>query len=228
MRELADQPLFGLAISVLFYVGGLGVHRRLPKVHPLFTSSAGIIALLLLLHVPYESYQAGGQWLTMLLGPATVALGVPLYKHWGRLRKELTAVLVGVAVGSLTGICSTGLLVWLTGGSKELIVTMLPKSVSSPIAIELSRLVGGNPAFSAVLTVLTGLLGSMFGRSFLLRIGVRGKIPIGIAMGTAAHGIGTAKLIREHEEEGSYSALAMGLAGIVTGLLFVPIVLWLG
>jgi putative effector of murein hydrolase len=104
---------------------------------------------------------------------------------------------------------------------------MLPKSVSSPIAIELARLVGGNPAFSAVLTVLTGLLGSMFGRAFLLRIGVRRKLPIGIAMGTAAHGIGTAKLVREHEEEGSYSALAMGLAGIVTGLLFIPLVLWL-
>lgn len=228
MRELAYQPLFGLAVSVMFYACGLGLSRRFPKVHPLFTSSIGIIVLLLLLRVPYEAYQVGADWLTVVLGPATVALGVPLYKHWKRLRRELPAVLVGVTVGSFTGICATGLIVWATGGSKELIVTMLPKSVSSPIAIELSRLVGGNPAFSAVLTVLTGLLGSMFGRAFLLRIGIRGKIPLGIAIGVSAHGIGTAKLIREHEEEGSYGALAMGIAGIVTGLLFVPLVLWLG
>jgi predicted murein hydrolase (TIGR00659 family) len=227
VRELAYQPLFGLTASVVFYVLGLAVHRRFPRIHPLFTSSAGIIALLLLLHIPYEAYQAGGDWLTVALGPATVALGVPLYKYRDRIRRELVAVLSGITAGSLTGICTAGVTVWITGGSKELIVTMLPKSVSSPIAIELSRLAGGNPAFSAVLTVLTGLLGSMFGRAFLLKIGVRGDLPLGIAMGTAAHGIGTAKLIREYEEEGGYSAFAMALAGIVTGLLFVPVILWL-
>jgi predicted murein hydrolase (TIGR00659 family) len=227
MLNVANQPLFGLTVSVLFYVLGLAVYRKLPRVHPLFTSSVGIIALLLALRIPYESYQIGGDWLTLLLGPATVALGVPLYKYWGRIRRHIAAVLVGITVGSLTGISATGMLVWLTGGSKELILTAMPKSVTSPIAIELSRLVGGNPSFSAVLTVLTGLLGSMLGRAFLLRIGVRGKLPLGIAMGTSAHGIGTAKLIGQHEEEGSYSAFAMALAGIVTGLLFVPIALWL-
>ncbi|MFC0213942.1 LrgB family protein [Paenibacillus chartarius] len=223
----SGQPLFGLAVSVLFYVGGLGLHRRFPSIHPLFTSSAGIIVLLLALGVPYEAYQAGGEWLTLVLGPATVALGVPLYKYWSRIRQEAWAVCVGICAGAIVAIVMAALFVWLLGGSRELILTMMPKSTSSPIAIELSRLIGGNPSFTAVLTVLTGLLGSMFGRAFLRLIGVRDPLAIGIAVGVAAHGIGTAKLIRQYEDEGSYSAFAMALTGIVTGLLFVPIVLWL-
>lgn len=222
-----NHPLFGVAVSVVFYVAGLAIYRRYPRIHPLFTSSLGIIALLAVTQIPYEAYQVGGEWLTFILGPATVALGVPLYKHWHVIRRELAAVVIGIALGSAIGIASAGAFVWLLGGSKELMLTMMPKSTSSPIAIELSRLVGGNPVFSAVLTVLTGLLGSMFGRAFLLRIGVRDPLSIGTAIGAAAHGIGTAKLLRTHEEEGSYSAFSMALTGIVTGMLFVPIVLWL-
>ncbi|ARF66869.1 murein hydrolase effector protein LrgB [Paenibacillus larvae subsp. pulvifaciens] len=226
-HNLLYHPLFGVTVSILAYVCGILVNQRFPRIHPLFLSSGGIILLLLLFHIPYEAYTAGGDLLTFFLGPATVALGVPLYKFRNRIRKHLFAVITGITTGSLAGILSAGIIVWSLGGTKEMILSMMPKSVSSPIAIELSRLTGGIPELSAVLAVLTGLMGSMFGRAFLWRLGICEDLPLGIAIGTAAHGIGTSKLIRSSESEGSFSAFAMALAGIITGILFIPIVWWL-
>jgi predicted murein hydrolase (TIGR00659 family) len=224
--EMFNQPLFGVTVSVGAYVLGIGLSQKYPRIHPLFVSTLSIILLLLVTKIPYESYKVGGDWLSFLLGPATVALGVPLYKYRIRIKKQLSAILTGVIAGCIAGILSAGTFIWLLGGSKQLVLTMLPKSVSSPIAIELSKLVGGIPELSAVLTVLTGLIGSMLGRSFLARLGIRGALVIGIATGTAAHGIGTAKLMHSSEIEGSYSAFAMALSGIVTSVLFIPIVWW--
>jgi predicted murein hydrolase (TIGR00659 family) len=227
MHDLLWNPLFGVTISVITYSYSLRLARKFPHCHPLFISAGAIIFILLTFHIPFEAYQSGGDLLTFFLGPATIALGVPLYKHRLQMRRHLVATLAGVTAGSFTGIIAAGSLVWLLGGSREIALSMLPKSVSSPIAIELSRLVGGIPEMSAVLTVLTGLLGSMFGRACLERLGIHEELPLGIAMGTAAHGIGTAKLIRDSDQMGSYSAFAMALTGIVTGILFIPIVWWL-
>ncbi|QGQ97495.1 LrgB family protein [Paenibacillus psychroresistens] len=225
--EILNQPLFGVTLSVGAYALGIRLSQKYPRIHPLFVSSLSIVLFLLATDIPYETYKIGGNWLSFLLGPATVALGVPLYKYRNLIKKQLSAILTGVVVGSLMGIVSAGSFIWLLGGSKPLILTMLPKSVSSPIAIELSKLVGGIPELSAVLTVLTGLIGSMLGRSFLQRLGLRESWIIGIATGTAAHGIGTAKLMYSSEIEGSYSAFAMALSGIVTSIFFIPIVWWL-
>jgi predicted murein hydrolase (TIGR00659 family) len=224
--EMFNQPLFGVTVSVVAYALGIGLSQKYPRIHPLFVSSLSIILLLLIANIPYEAYKIGGDWLSFLLGPATVALGVPLYKYRSLIKKQLSAILTGVVVGSLAGILSAGSLMWMLGGSNQLVLTMLPKSVSAPIAIELSKLVGGIPELSAVLTVLTGLFGSMLGKSFLQRLGIHGSLVTGIATGTAAHGIGTAKLMHSSEIEGSYSAFAMALSGIVTSILFIPIVWW--
>jgi predicted murein hydrolase (TIGR00659 family) len=225
--ELFNQPLFGVTLSVGAYALGIRLSQKYPRIHPLFVSSLSIILFLFVTNVPYETYKIGGDWLSFLLGPATVALGVPLYKYRTRIKKQLSAILTGVVAGSLMGILSAGSFIWMLGGSKQLVLTILPKSVSSPIAIELSKLVGGIPELSAVLTVLTGLIGSMLGKSFLQRLGIRESWVIGIATGTAAHGIGTAKLMHSSEIEGSYSAFAMALSGIVTSVFFIPIVWWL-
>ena len=222
-----DQPLFGVAVSVASYAASLFVHERVRWLHPLFVGAGSVIALLALTGIPYESYAVGGDLLTFMLGPATVALGVPLYKYRHRIRRQLTAVLGGITAGSVAAIVSAGLLLWGLGGSPEAILSDMPKSVSSPIAAELSRLTGGLPEVSATLTVLTGLLGSMLGGAWLRLLGVRGDLPVGIAVGTAAHGIGTAKLLRHSEAQGSYSAFAMAANGILTGILYIPIVWWL-
>lgn len=227
LDELAHLPLFGVSLSLICYTVALVLNRKYAWLHPLFLSSGLIIAFLLISQIPYEAYQQGGDMLVFFLGPATVALGIPLYKNALRIRKHIRAILGGITAGTVSAIILSAGFVWSLGGSKELMVTMMPKSVTSPIALEISRQAGGIPELTAVLTVLTGLIGSMFG-PYLLRVcGVRDDISLGTAMGTAAHGIGTARIIRDSELQGSISGFAMGIAAILTSILFIPLYAWL-
>ncbi|KIL41630.1 LrgB [Gordoniibacillus kamchatkensis] len=226
-QTIFQHPLFGFALTVGAYVIALKLHGKWKLLHPLFVCSGGIIALLLLFDIPLEKYRTGGDLVTFFLGPATVALGVPLYRQRAYIKKYFAAIVSGVTVGSVSGIVSAGVLVWLTGGTRELIVTMMPKSVTSPISLEIVRQAGGIPELGAVFTVLTGLLGSMIGPGLLRLVRISGDMPIGVAIGTSSHGIGTARIIRESELQGSLSGVTMGLAGIVTCLLFIPIYAWL-
>ncbi|MFX3635674.1 MAG: LrgB family protein [Candidatus Pristimantibacillus sp.] len=226
MSTWINHPIFGIALSIMAYTGAQYIHQRWRWLHPLFTCSGFIIVILLSFHIPYEAYQKGADILTLLLGPATVALGVPLYKNAALIKKHITGILVSVIVGSIASIATAAALVAFLGGSREIMLSMLPKSVSSPIAIEISRQLGGLPELTAVLTVLTGLFGSMFGVKLLKLVGLKDDLSIGISIGTAAHGIGTARLIKDSETQGSLSGFAMGAAGIITSLLFIPIYWW--
>ncbi|GAA4860504.1 LrgB family protein [Paenibacillus vulneris] len=227
LDEFAWQPLFGIALSLICYTVSLCLNRRYAWLHPLFLSSGLIIAFLLVTQIPYEAYQKGGDMLVFFLGPATVALGIPLYKNALRIREHLRAIMGGITAGAISALVLAAGFVWSLGGSKELMVTMMPKSVTSPIALEISRQAGGIPELTAVLTVLTGLIGSMFGPYLLRKCGVRDDISLGTAMGTAAHGIGTARIIRDSELQGSISGFAMGIAAIITSILFIPLYSWL-
>ncbi|RKN84135.1 LrgB family protein [Paenibacillus ginsengarvi] len=218
-----NDPLFGVTVTVAAYAAALALQKRIRWLHPLFVCSAVVIVLLLATGIPYESYRVGGDLLVFCLGPATVALGVPMYKHAVRLKRQLKAIAAGVLTGSVCGMTSSAFFIWAAGGTQQLIVTALPKSASSPISIEIVRQLGGIPELGAVLTVLTGLVGSMIGPAFLRGIGVRDDVALGVAIGTASHGIGTARIIRESELQGSAGGLAMGLGGIVTSLISVPL-----
>lgn len=200
MLNLLNNPLFGIVISIAAYLMALRINKRVRWLHPLFVCAGSIITVLIIYDIPYEAYQAGGDVIAFWLGPATVALGVPLYKHRMIIRKHALAILSGVTIGSVVGILSVGLLIWLMGGSKELIVSMMPKSTTSPIAIEISRQLGGIPELSAVFAVITGLIGSMIGTGLLRICGIRGDVSIGIAM---------------------------GLAGIAASVLFIPLYIFL-
>lgn len=226
--EAFRNPLFGVSVTVIAYALASAVHRRFHWAHSLLLTCGGIIALLVMGGIPYESYKAGGDLIAFFLGPATVALAVPLYKQWRQIRSHAAAVLTSVAAGSICGLASAGLLVWMAGGSKLVLLSMMPKSVTTPISIELSRELGGSPELTAVLTVLAGLLGSVIGPAVLRRLGVRHDLAIGLAIGTASHGIGTARVVRESELQGGASGLAMALAGIFTSLWLVPVYWWLG
>jgi putative effector of murein hydrolase len=131
-------------------------------------------------------------------------------------------VLAGVAVGSVVGVASGAAFVLLAGGSRLIILSMMPKSVTTPISMEISRLIGGRPELTAALTVLTGLLGSIVGPTLLRVCGVKLPAAVGVAMGAATHGIGTARMFEDDEVKGSFSAVAMGLCGIVTTILAIP------
>lgn len=228
MNEIIENPLLGITLTVAAYVIAIRMHQKIRFIHPILTSSALIILVLFVFRIPIASYEIGGDILKLALGPATIALGVPIYKHRVLIHKHLRAILVAVTVGSIAGIISAGGLMALMGGTQELIRSVMPKSVSSPIAIELSHSLGGSPNITALFTVVTGLIGAIGGTTLLRKLGIRDVIAIGIAMGTAAHGFGTAKSLQDSELQGTLAGLAMGLAGVICSILFIPILLWLG
>ncbi|MCZ8513122.1 LrgB family protein [Paenibacillus filicis] len=223
LHELASQPAFGVTLTLTAYAIALLGQKRFPWLHPLLVCSVLVIAVLLLCDIPYEAYQKGGDMIVFFLGPATVALGVPLYKNARRIGGSFVPILSGITVGSVSALLLAAGLVWALGGSKELMISMMPKSVTSPVALEISRQAGGIPELTAVLTVITGLIGSMLGPGLLRLAGVRDDISLGTAIGTASHGIGTARIIRDSELAGSVSGFAMGAAAIITSFLFIPI-----
>ncbi|WNQ09143.1 LrgB family protein [Paenibacillus aurantius] len=225
--EWLNRPEFGVTVTVAAYVTARRLHLRWSRLHPLFVTAGALILFLIVTGIPYEAYKAGGDVIYFFLGPGTVALGVPLYKHATRIRQSLVPVLAGITVGTVASILFSALLVWMLGGTRELLLSILPKSASTPIAIEVVRTLGGTPELGAVITSLTGLLGSMIGPEFLRLCGVRSDVAIGTAIGTASHGIGTARLVRESELQASMSSLAMGIAGILTSLLLGTLSGWI-
>lgn len=224
--EWLHSPLFAVAVTVGLYVLSLRWNARLPWLHPLLVTAGGVIALLLAADIPYEAYSAGGDMLAFMLGPATVALAVPLYKRRHEIRARIGVILGAVTAGSAVGIVSAWAVAAAFQASRDVLIATLPKSATSAISVELARLLGGPGELAAVLTVLTGLAGSMFAPPLLRLLRLDGALPLGIAIGTAAHGIGTSRLLRDDEEAGSYAGLAMGIAGIAVSVLTIPL-LWL-
>jgi predicted murein hydrolase (TIGR00659 family) len=213
------SPLFGVTITVVAYAFATAMHQRLRWLPSLFITCGALIATLMLARIPYQSYRAGGDIISFFLGPATIALGVPFYKHIRQIGEHLIAAITAVVAGSITGVASAALLVLMMHGSDQLLRTMMPKSVTTPISIELVQQLGGQPQLGAVFTVLAGLLGSVIGPALLKIVGVRHPIAVGLAIGTSSHGIGTARLLRDSELEGGASGLAMAMAGIATSVI---------
>lgn len=227
MGDALYFPLYGISLSVIVYVIALLLNKKWRWLHPLFLTSLTLI-MIVVLSDTYEAYEIGGDIISFFLGPATVALGVPIYKNFQTIKRVMLPLISGVAAGSISGIASAGFFVYVLNGTEEVMLSMIPKSATAPIAIELVRQLGGMPELGAVFTVLTGLLGSMIGPMLLRTVGIRKKLAIGAAVGTAAHGIGTARLIRDSEYEGSISAVSMGLSGIITSIVVIPLYWWFG
>lgn len=222
MSDLLQLPLYGIALTIIVYMLSLKLRQRVSWFHPLFVTSVVLITLVGISDT-YNAYQPGGEWITFLLGPATIALGVPMYKQMKLIQKQIKAIAAGVIVGSAVSLFSVWLFFIIFEGSDLLLRSMLPKSVTAPVAVEIVRQLNGYPELGVVFTVVTGLLGSMFGPLLLKKIGIQREAAIGTAIGTAAHGIGTARLVRDSELQGSISGLAMGLSVLCTSLLVIPL-----
>ncbi|ODT36241.1 MAG: hypothetical protein ABS55_06785 [Lautropia sp. SCN 70-15] len=218
---LSASPLFGLTATMLAYCAGLWVARR-ANLHPLANPVA--IAVLLLVGVfsvsgvQYAQYFEGAQFVHFLLGPATVALAVPLFAQLPALRRHRWKLLLALACGGLASALSAVGVAWLLGASQETMLSLLPKSVTAPIAMGIAEQIGGNPALTAVYCVTTGIVGAALGRYVFGVFGVRSALARGFALGTAAHGIGTARAFQESEEAGAFAGLAMGLHGLLAAL----------
>jgi predicted murein hydrolase (TIGR00659 family) len=219
LREAFNSPAFAIGITVVLYWVSLHVHGRYPWANPLITASVALVLLLYVLRIPYSRYRVGGDVFSYLLGPATVALGVPMYKQGIKLKGSLRRLLVVVLAGSIVGMITAGGVAWMFGASREVIMSTLPKSVTTPIAIQVSADLHGNPAITAAMVLLTGLLGSLVGPSVLRIAHIRHDHAHGAAIGTSSHAVGTASLMRHSEVQGSVSSMAMAMAGVITSIL---------
>lgn len=219
--EIMSNPIILLAITFGIYY----VARQIQKwtgwvvLNPILITIAALIALLQLTGISYETYEQGGQYIDFWLKPAIVALGVPLYQNLGQIRRHLLPILMSQLVGCLVGLVSVTLIASALGASHEVIVSLAPKSVTTPIAMEVCKTSGGIPSLTAAIVVIVGLFGAIFGFKILEVWHVRNPFSQGISMGTAAHAVGTSRAMEKGETYGAYSSLGLILNGVLTALL---------
>ncbi|OJX79254.1 LrgB family protein [Magnetospirillum sp. 64-120] len=224
------NPLTWLTLTLVVYQAAHWVWRRgrmNPLLNPVLLSIATLSAILTLGGVDYARYFSGAQLIHFLLGPATVALAIPLYRQLGQIMRSAGALAAGLLCGSVAAILASLGIGWALGASPQTIMSMAPKSVTSPIAMGVAEQIGGLPSLTAVLVILTGITGAVGGAWLLDRLRVKDERARGVAIGTASHGIGTARALQMGEVTGAFSGLAMGLNGVATALLTPIIVKWL-
>ena len=219
--DLVATPLFGVTLTLVVYLLAQQLYRRVNSVwaNPVLVSIVTIILLLMGSGVEYRDYARGGDIILFLLGPSVVALAVPLYQRREEIWQRKRPILIGVFAGSLASIVSACGLAWVLGGSREIILSLAPKSVTTPIAISIVEKIGGLAPLTAAIVVLTGCLGAVCGPEFCRRIGVTSPVATGLAVGTAAHGIGTARMFEVDRLSGAVAGLAIGLNGLMTTFL---------
>jgi len=224
---LSASPLLGLTITLLAYQFAFWVFRRSGQrawANPVLIAIFLVTLFLWVTKTPYPRYFEGAQFVHFLLGPATVALAVPLFAHWKRLKRMALPLVVALVAGSVTAALSAMGIAKALGATPATIYSLAPKSVTTPIAMGVAEQIGGLPSLTAVLVILTGIVGAIGFPSLFRVLGIRDHATQGFAVGVAAHGIGTARAFLVSEEMGAFSALAMGLNGMLTAVLL-PILL---
>jgi len=219
---LAASPLLHLALTLIAYVIGDWLYRRAnnhPLLHPVLLAVVMLVTALTLSGTDYPTYFEGAQFVHFLLGPATVALAVPLYFNVARLRRLWLPLAAGLVAGAITAIVSAVAIAWALGASDQTLLALAPKSVTAPVAMGITEKLGGPPSLTAILVVSTGILGAVLGPWALDLLRVRDAATRGFAIGTASHGIGTARAFQESETAGAFAGLAMGLNTVATSLL---------
>ncbi len=221
MTGLIESPLFGILLSLLAFELGMLIYRttKWPLLNGYLISVMLVIAVLTGFRIDLQSFNRGGQVINFFLGPATVVLAVPLYRQIKLLKANIVPILVGITAGSLTGIVSIIGLAKLFGLSHVLSVSLIPKSVTTPIGLEISREIGGIPAITVAAIIITGIVGAVIGPIVCRVCRIHDQVAVGAAIGTSAHAIGTTKALELGEIEGAISGLTIGIAGLITVFL---------
>lgn len=219
---LSAGPLLHLTLTLAVFVIASIIYRKAqmnPLLNPVLMSVIAIVLILYITNTSYETYFEGAQFVHFLLGPATVALAIPLYRQFNRVRKSTFAILASLVCGSITAAASAIFIAWVLDAHPVSIVSLAPKSVTAPVAMGISEQLGGLPSLTAVMVILTGIIGSMLGPVVLNLLRVRDWSARGMAIGVASHGIGTARAFQVNELAGAFSGLAMGLNALATAIL---------
>jgi len=219
---LSASPLLGLTLTLCAYVCAHWLYARCnysPLVNPVAIAVALVRAVLAVSGMSYHEYFSGAQFVHFLLGPATVALAIPLVRQLPRLRRTFLPLFCGLVCGSATAIFSAVATMIVMGGSSQLAVSIGPKSATTPIAMAVSEKLGGLPAVTAVLVIGTGIFGAIVARFLFERLRIKSAEVQGFALGVASHGIGTARAFQVSPEMGAFAGLGMGLNGVLTALI---------
>ena len=221
MSAWTDSYLFGIVLSMAAFALGVWLNKktRLPLFNPLLLAAVAVILALQLLRIPLDNYRKGAQFISAFLGPATAALAVSIYNQRKVLRQYFAPVLVGCLAGSVASMVSAYALCKAFGLSDELAATMLPKSVTTPIAMAVSEALGGIAPVTVAAGILTGILGAMTAPLMVKLFHVKDPVVQGVAIGTCSHAIGTTKAMEMGEVQGAMSSIAIGVAGLMTVLI---------
>lgn len=226
--EFLNNKIFLIALTFVTFVLAQYLQRKtgIKLLNPILLSIAVLICILMAADIDYSTYREGGEYIDFWLKPAVVALGVPLYKQLGTIKKQMLPLLIAEMAGCVAGIISVVLVAEFLGASQAVMMSLAAKAVTTPIAMEISSSIGGIPALTAAVVVCTGIFGGMAGFR-ITRLGhVKSPIAEGLSMGTAAHAMGTSAAMERSDRYGAFSSLGLTLNGLLTAILS-PIILHL-
>lgn len=228
MENSLHNSLFMILLTLAAFVVSLYLYKKtkLSILHPLLPAVLLIIAVLSICKIDFATYKKGAFIIDFMLGPSVVALGLGLYEQRHHIRQNGLSMLTAIVVGSIVGVASVAGIALLMNPNLELTMTLFPKSVTSPIAIDISKELGGIPSLSAVIVIAVGIFGGVVGPFVLRALGITSRVAKGLALGTSSHGIGTAVALEIGAVEGAISGLAIGLMGLATAVV-APLVKWL-
>lgn len=220
-KFLSNSACWGVALSIAAYGVGMWLQKKTGKswCNPLLVGSILVIALLSGLRLPYADFKSSASPVHYLLLPATVSLAIPLYERWELLKKNPAAILIGIVSGTFTSLGSIVGLAWLLRMERMYAVTLLPKSVTTAIGMDVAKALGGMDSVAAALIILTGIAGNVLAELVFKLFKIDEPLARGIALGTSSHAIGTSKALQLGEVEGAMGGLAIAVAGIMTAVL---------
>ena len=218
MSIITDNLFFGIILSLAAFEIGLYINRKtkISIFNPLLIAIILVIGFLLAFNIDFDTYNSGAKFINMFLGPSTVALALPLYKQIDLLKKNALSILIGILLGSIIGICSVIALSCLLNLDSSLMKSLIPKSVTTPIGIEICNQLEGIMPITVLAIILSGILGAIIGPYVCKFFRIKNSIAIGVAIGTASHAVGTTKALEIGEIEGAMSSLSIGVAGLIT------------
>lgn len=225
MKEILNNPLFWILITLVGFEIGMLIYKKtsIPLFNPLLIAISIVIGVLVIFDVDYETYNLGGKFINSFLGPATVVLAIPLYKQLELLKKNLWPILIGIFSGSISSVVSIIILGQVFKLERTLTISLIPKSVTTPIGAEISKTLGGVTSITILAIVLTGIIGAVISPIVIKLLKITNEVAVGILLGTSSHAVGTTKAFEIGETEGAMSSLSIGVAGVMT-VVIAPLV----
>ena len=221
LKEICAHPLFGILLTVVCYELALALYKKVKLVifTPFFVAEVILISVLLIFDIDYDIYNVGGQIITMFISPLTIVLAIPLYLQLKVLKENGVIIITGIFAGCVTALLSMLGFAYLFKMDPVIFASLLPKSVTTAIAVEVSASLGGISALTALAVMIAGITGAMLSPLLARVFRIKSEVAIGLAIGTSSHALGTSKAIELGETQGAMSSLSIGIAGIITVFL---------